>query len=62
MCLYDGLTHVWVHVFVKMFRFAIEQFIYCNMEKSTLLRQTRLHVREARFEWLVGAYGSLAHH
>ena len=56
VCLYDThLTHAWVQVFIEVFRFAIERFIYCNIKELRFFRQTRRHVRKTR----LGAWGAL---
>ena len=48
VCLYGSLTHVWLRIFIAVFRFAIERVIYCNMEESRSLRQIRRHGRKTR--------------
>ena len=42
MCLYSSVTRAWVRVFIEVFRFAIERFIYCNMGARRHVRKTRL--------------------
>lgn len=44
MCPNDNSSHAEVQVFIAMFRFAIEQFIFCNKKTASLPGQARHHV------------------
>ena len=62
MWLYDSSTHEWVQVFIEVFRFAIERFIYCNMGESRVRSGESWVFAAVRGNTLFSALHSCARH